>query len=569
MQPVEEAFSLAKRRIIKVAAFSGIVNVLTLSGSIYMLQVYDRVLPTRSFATLIGLSAILILVYALQGFFDSLRIRMLTRIGALFDQSLQKQIYDCILVLRLRGWDATSVTQPIRDLEVVRQFLSGMGPTAFLDLPWIPFFLIVLLFFHPIIALGALVGMILIVGFTFIIEYSTREAAMEAGKLGALRGAMARITAYNAEVIHALGMSSRFGEQWRSVNVAYVREILRIRDIEADIGTMAKMLRYILQSAILGLGAVLVITDQATAGIMIASSIVMGRALAPIEIVLSTWKQFRMMLEALKRLTGMLSANAELSQPEFVLPRPTQSLIVRNLHVVPPGSRNVVAMNVSFELKPGMGLAVLGHSGSGKSSLARTLVGVWKPAQGSVCLDGAHIDQWDSDDLGRYIGYIPQDVALFDGTIAQNISRFDKSANDAGILEAAKLAGVHELITSFSEGYLRKIGENGSLLSAGQRQRIALARAVYGDPFMIVLDEPNASLDTEGEQALAETIIKLRERKCIIVVISHRISTLSALNMAMILTNGRVLAFGPRDEVLANITGAAAPASPQPEAAAA
>ena len=557
MLPVQQAFAIAKGRIIKVALFSGIVNVLALSGSIYMLQVYDRVLPTRSFPTLIGLSAILVLVYALQGFFDSLRIRMLTRIGALFDQSLQKQIYDCILVLRLRGWDTAAVTQPIRDLEVIRMFLSGMGPTAFLDLPWIPFFLIVMFLFHPIIAAGALVGIALIVGFTFLVEYSTRKHAVEIEKLGALRGAMARITAYNAEVIYALGMASRFANQWRSVNVAYIREILHIRDIEADIGTMAKMLRYILQSSILGLGAALVITDQATAGIMIASSIVMGRALAPIEIVLGTWKQFQMMMEALRRLTGMLNTNASLAVPTLVLPRPNASLTAKGLYIVPPGSKNLVARDITFELTPGTGLAVLGASGSGKSSLARALVGVWKPQQGTVCLDGAHIDQWDSDQLGRWIGYIPQDVALFDGTIAQNISRFEKRPSDAYIIEAAKTAGVHDLIVSFDGGYSRSIGENGKLLSAGQRQRIALARACYGDPFLIVLDEPNANLDTEGEKALSETIIRLRDRQCITVVISHRISTLDTLNMAMVLTQGRVIAFGPRDQVLASIAVAA------------
>src|SRR6516164_2376785 len=516
MTVVQQAFFLARGRIIKVALFSGIVNVLALSGSIYMLQVYDRVLPTRSFPTLIGLSAILVLVYALQGFFDSLRIRMLTRIGALFDQSLQKQIYDCILVLRLRGWDTAAVTQPIRDLEVIRMFLSGMGPTAFLDLPWIPFFLIVMFLFHPIIAAGALVGIALIVGFTFLVEYSTRKHAVEIEKLGALRGAMARITAYNAEVIYALGMASRFANQWRSVNVAYIREILHIRDIEADIGTMAKMLRYILQSSILGLGAALVITDQATAGIMIASSIMMGRALAPIEIVLGTWKQFKMMLDAMKRLTGMLTANAtdEMEHPALELPRPNQSLIAKDLTIVPPGSQNIVGNNLSFELTPGSGLAVMGASGSGKSSLARTLVGVWKPAHGSVCLDGAHIDQWDSDQLGRYMGYMPQDVALFEGTVAQNISRFEKNPSDSQIIEAATLAGAHRLITSWPDGYSRKVGENGGLLSAGQRQRIALARACYGNPFFIVLDEPNANLDTEGEAALADTILRLRERRC-------------------------------------------------------
>lgn len=560
---VKKAFALAKSRIIKVAFLSGVVNVLTLSGSIYMLQVYDRVLPTRSFETLIGLSVILVAVYAIQGFFDSLRVRILTRIGALFDQSLQKQIYDCILLLRIRGWDSAAVTQPIRDLEVVRMFLSGMGPTAFLDIPWIPIFLIVLFFFHPIIALSAVIGMLFIIGFAVVMEYSTREHAEEVNQLSSLRAAMARITAYNAEVIHALGMSERLGLQWRSVNIAYIKEILHIRDLEADIGTMAKMIRYILQSSILGIGAALVITDQATAGIMIASSIIMGRALAPIEIVLGTWKQFRLALEALRRLTGMLEANAELKTPTLALPRPTQALTVQGLQIVPPGSKQLVVRDATFELTPGAGLAILGPSGSGKSSLARALVGVWKPYQGSLCLDGAHIDQWDSNQLGQHIGYIPQDVSLFDGTIDQNISRFEKHPPDSKIIEAAKLAGVYDMIVSFPEGFAKRVGENGSLLSAGQRQRIALARAVYGDPFLIVLDEPNANLDTEGERALSEAIIKLRERQCIVIVISHRISTLSALNLVMVLTGGRVLAFGPRDQVLASIA-AKAPTPPAP-----
>jgi ATP-binding cassette subfamily C protein PrsD len=565
MLPVQQAFSLARGRIIRVALFSGVVNVLGIAGSIYMLQVYDRVLPTRSFQTLIGLSIILILVYALQGFFDSLRIRMLARIGGLFDQSLARQIYDCILTLRLRGWDTAAVTQPVRDLEIIRMFLSGMGPTAFLDLPWIPFFLIVLVFFHPIIAAGALIGIILIVGFTFLVEFITRKHAQEVEKLGALRGRMAQITAYNAEVIYALGMASRFANQWRSVNVAYIREILHIRDIEADIGTMAKMLRYILQSSILGLGAALVITDQATAGIMIASSIIMGRALAPIEIVLGTWKQFQMMLEALRRLTSMLEANSAMTMPALVLPRPNASFAAKGLYIVPPGSNVMVGRDISLELKPGEVLAVLGSSGSGKSSFARAAVGVWKPQQGNVFLDRAPLDQWSSDELGRYIGYVPQNVDLFDGTIAQNISRFEKNPCDAHIIEAAKTAGCHDLIISFQGGYSRNIGENGRLLSAGQRQRIALARACYGGPFLVVLDEPNANLDTDGEKALAETIVKLRERQCIVIVISHRISALDVVDMAMVMTNGRVIALGPRDQVLASIAASVSSApTPRP-----
>jgi PrtD family type I secretion system ABC transporter len=547
---VKQAIDKAKIRIVKLILFSSIINVMTLAGSIYMLQVYDRVLPSRSFATLIGLSMLLIIVYGLQGYFDALRMRMLSRVGALFDQSLQKPIFDCITTMRLRGWDSATVTQPTRDLEVIRIFLSGMGPTAFMDLFWIPIFLIVLFIFHPIIGVGASIGMVMIVGITGFIEWRTKKHVIETTKLGMLRAAIARITAYNAEVIHALGMRGRFATQWRGINHAYVTESLRIRDIEADLGSIAKMLRYILQSSILGLGAALVITENATAGIMIASSIMMGRALAPIELVLGTWKQFKLAREALARLRDTLSVNATPPLPAVELPRPSSKLSVRDLFVMPPCSKQVVTADVSFDLTPGMGLALVGPSGSGKTSLVKTLVGIWQPTHGMITLDGAHIHQWDSDKLGKYVGYLPQDVALFDGTIAENIARFDTKATDADIMEAAKTAGVHQMITAFPDGYSRNIGEQGSFLSAGQRQRIALARAVYGNPFMVVLDEPNANLDSEGEMALTHTILRLREKKCIVIVVSHRPASLIALDTLMVLNNGKIVALGPRNAVL-------------------
>jgi len=552
---VAAALADARRRVVSVAAFSGAINVLTLSGSIYMLQVYDRVLPSRSFATLAGLSVILLAAYLLQGYLDAARSRMLARIGALFDATLQKPIYEAVASLRLNGGNSASVMQPVRDIEHVRAFLSGMGPTAFLDMPWIPIFLLALFVFHPLIGLAATVGAGLIVGSTLLAERQSKRFVQRAVEIGTRRTALVESTIRNAEVIHSLGMRNRLTQEWCRLNQAYIAETLRMRDVEASIGTFAKILRYILQSSILGIGAALVIAEQASAGIMIASSIMMGRALAPIEIVLGTWKQLVSARKALERLSDTLRNNALPPAPAITLPRPAKSLCAQNVSVSPPGSTRFTVRNASFELAAGTGMALLGASGSGKSSLARALVGIWQPAKGALRLDGGRLDQWDTDVLGRYIGYLPQDVELFDGTVAENICRFERGATDAGIVEAAHIAGAHNLILSLSEGYGTRIGESGGLLSAGQRQRIGVARAVYGRPFLVVLDEPNANLDAEGEAALTRAIAMLRARQSIVIVISHRVSALAALDKALVLYKGEMLAFGPRDEVLARISG--------------
>ena len=552
---VAVALGDARRRVVSVAAFSGAINVLTLSGSLYMLQVYDRVLPSRSFATLAGLSMILLAAYLLQGYLDAARSRMLARIGALFDAALQRPIYGSIASLRLKGGNSANVMQPVRDIEHVRTFLSGMGPTAFLDMPWIPIFILALFVFHPLIGLAATAGAVLIVGSTLLAERQSKRFVQRAVEIGTRRAALAESTIRNAEVIHSLGMRNRLTEEWSRLNQAYIAETLRMRDVEASIGTFAKVLRYILQSSILGIGAALVISEQASAGIMIASSIMMGRALAPIEIVLGTWKQLVSARQSIERLSGTLRENALPPAPAIALPRPARSLSVQNVSVSPPGSTRHSVRNTSFELSAGTGLALLGASGSGKSSLARALVGIWQPAQGAVRLDGARLDQWDTDELGRHIGYLPQDVELFDGTVAENICRFEKGAPDGGIVEAAQIAGAHNLILSLPAGYSTRIGESGGLLSAGQRQRIGLARAVYGRPFFVVLDEPNANLDAEGEAALTRAIAVLRARQSIVVVISHRVSALAALDKALVLYKGEMLAFGPRDDVLAHLAG--------------
>ena len=552
---VESALADARRRVVSVAAFSGAINLLTLSGSIYMLQVYDRVLPSRSGATLAGLTVILLIAYLLQAYLDAARSRMLARIGALFDAALQEPTYNALARAPLKGAPTAAVMQPLRDLELVRGFLSGMGPTAFLDMPWIPVFVLALFIFHPVIGLTAAAGAGLIIATTLIADRHSKKFAHSATQWALQRTALAEATARNAEALHSLGMRGRFLRTWCQLNEASIAETMRMRDVEADVGAFAKLLRYVLQSAILGIGAALVISDQASGGIMIASSIMMGRALAPIEVVLGTWKQLVGARQALHRLDETLCAHAPPPVPPVTLPRPARTLSVQDLSIAPPGSAQCTVTNISFTLAAGSGLALLGASGSGKSSIARAIVGIWQAKRGAIRLDGGRLDQWDSDALGRHIGYLPQDVALFDGTIAQNISRFAEDASDDSILEAALIAGAHELILSLPQGYATRIGEGGALLSAGQRQRIGLARAVYGRPFLAVLDEPNANLDAEGEAALTRAIAVLRSRKSIVIVISHRPSALAAVDAVLVLNKGRMLAFGPRDAVIAGLAG--------------
>ncbi|MEN3353117.1 MAG: ATP-binding cassette, subfamily type secretion system permease/ATPase [Betaproteobacteria bacterium] len=559
--PVAVGLRESARRMVGIAVFSGVINVLMLSGSLYMLQVYDRVIPSRNTATLLGLSLMVLFAYVVQGYFDALRARMLCRVATLFDAGLQQSIHTALATLPLRGVRPMLMQQPLRDLDQVRSFMSSMGPTAFLDMPWIPIFLIALFLFHPAIGITALLGTAAIVAMTLLTERMSRGAAKAAMDSSAQRQVLADATQRNAEVIRALGMTDRFTSRWSQANERYLRENIRATDVYANLGSGAKVLRYVLQSGMLGIGAYLVVADRASGGIMIASSIMMGRALAPVEIALGTWKQLVAARQGIVRLREICRVTAAPPAPPVVLPRPCRELSVQELAVAAPGTGRAIVSNISFSLKAGMGLALLGASASGKTSLSKALVGIWRAQNGGVRLDGADLDQWCNEDLGRYIGYLPQDVALFDGTVAENICRFDEHASSDAILKAARIAGVHDLVLRLPEGYSTRIGEGGMSLSAGQRQRIGLARAVFGDPFLIVLDEPNANLDADGENALTRAIQILRHNKSIVIVISHRPSALSALNMAMVLYEGKSIAFGPCEEIFARVRGAAEQAS--------
>jgi len=541
------------RRMGGIAVFSGVINILMLSGSLYMLQVYDRVIPSRNLATLAGLSLMVLVAYIAQGYFDALRSRMLCRVATMFDAGLQESIHTALATLPLRGVKPVLLQQPLRDLDQVRAFMSSMGPTAFLDMPWIPIFLIGLFMFHPLIGLTAVIGTATIIAMTLVTERLSKGAAKAAMESSAQRQVLADATQRNAEVIRALGMMDRFTVRWSQANERYLRENVRATDVAANLGSGAKVLRFMLQSAMLGMGAFLVVSDKGSGGIMIASSILMGRALAPVEVALGTWKQLIAARQSLIRLREICKVTAKPPAPPVVLPRPSREFSVQDLAVAAPGTSRSLVSNISFTLPAGTGLALLGASASGKTSLSKALVGIWASQQGVVRLDGAALDQWSNEDLGRYIGYLPQDVALFDGTVAENICRFDQEATSDAILKAAHIAGVHDIILRLPEGYSTRIGEGGMSLSAGQRQRVGLARAVFGDPFLIVLDEPNANLDSEGENALTRAIAILRQQKCIVVVISHRPSALAALNMAMVLYEGKSIAFGPCEEIFARV----------------
>jgi PrtD family type I secretion system ABC transporter len=547
-----EALRACRGALIGVGLISCAVNLLYLTGSIFMLEVYDRVLPSRSVPTLIGLIFIATLLYAAQGALDLVRGRILGRIGTALDEALNARVFDIVVRLPLTVGTRSEGLQPLRDLDNVRSFLGGMGPSAFFDLPWLPFYLAICFAFHVMLGLTALVGAIILVGLTVLTEYLSRQPARDAMGLAARRNDLAAASRRNAEVMVAMGMAGRLNKRWSEANEKYLEGNQNASDIAGGLGAVAKVLRMMLQSMVLGVGAYLVIHQEATAGIIIAGSILSARALAPVDLAIAHWKGFVAARQSWDRLNHFLEQMPERPKPTQ-LQDPVSRLSVEGLSVVAPGDQRMIIHDVNFALTAGQGVGVIGPSGSGKSSLIRALVGVWTPVRGKVRLDGAALDQWSADMLGRHIGYLPQDVELFTGTVAQNICRFDPEAKSDGIIAAAKEAGVHEMIIKMREGYNTHVGEQGSALSAGQAQRVALARALYGDPFLIVLDEPNSNLDTEGDEALTRAVRASRERGAIVVVVAHRPIGIEGVDNILVLKDGRVQAFGPKEQVLAQV----------------
>ncbi len=538
-----------------VALFSGVINFLALAGSFYMLQVYDRVLPSQSVPTLIGLSVLMVGLYAINGALEFIRARIMSRVGVRIDKNLSPKVFAAVQILPLRTRGGGDGMQPIRDLDQVRSFMGGLGLMALFDLPWMPIYLFFVYLLHPSLALIAVIGALLLIGLTVLTEVRSSKPMKAASQAGGQRIALAESSRRNAEAIFAMGLGPHIGKRFDALNSEYLAYQLKASDAAGGIGNLTKVIRMVLQSAVLGFGAYLVIQQELSPGAIIAASITVSRALAPIESAIAHWKSFISARMSAKRLGELLTVAGTLDRDVVDLPAPKRQLLVEALFVGPPGQNDSIIKNVGFGLEKGDALGVIGPSGSGKSSLARALVGVWLPLNpaSSIRLDGAALDQWTPEKLGRHIGYMPQDVELFDGTIAENIARFDPDATSESVVAAAKAAGSHDLIVRLQQGYQTRIGESGRSLSGGERQRVALARALYGNPFLVVLDEPNASLDAAGDAALTEAILSVRRRGGIAVVIAHRPSALAAVNKVLVLANGQTRAFGPKDEVLRNI----------------
>ncbi|HUC47858.1 MAG TPA: type I secretion system permease/ATPase [Xanthobacteraceae bacterium] len=552
------ALGACRRAFYAIAMFSGMSNLLMLTSAVFMLEVYDRVIPSRSVPTLVALLLLATGMYAAQGVIDMIRSRILVRVGRSLDEAMSPRIYDTIVRLPLKIGNRGEGTQPIRDLDTVRGFLSGIGPVAFFDLPWIPIYLIICFIFHFYIGLTALFGAIVLGTLAVITELRTRHPTRSATQYAAARNTLLEASRRNAEAITAMGMVGRISRRWADLNRHYIFASGRASDIGGGLGALSKGLRMLLQSSILAVGAALVINQMSTAGIIIAGSILGGRALAPVDMAIANWRGFVAARQSWQRLSKLLSHLPPLAEPMPLKP-PVRSLAVQNAAVAPPGVQKIVAQDINFTLTAGKALGVIGPTASGKSSLARMLVGVWSPMRGTVRLDGATLDQWSPESLGQHIGYVPQDVELFNGTVAQNISRFEEPPDPDAVIAAAQAAGVHDLIINLPDGYDTVIGDHGSALSAGQAQRVALARALYRDPFLVVLDEPNSNLDAEGDEALTRAILGLRARGAIVVVVAHRPSAIAGVDYILIMGKGRQQQFGPKEEILTRVTSQAPP----------
>ena len=551
---VAAALHDSRRAFGSVALFSGVVNLLMLAGPLYMLQIYDRVLSSRSVPTLVALSVFLVGAYAFQGALDFIRSRVVVRAAALLDHRLAIAVHGAVIRFAIATRHPGEGPQPVRDLDQIRAFLTGAGPIAIVDLPWVPVFLTICFLIHPWLGLASTAGALTLFSMTLLTERASRAPARVAAQDAGMRSVMVEAQRRSSETITAMGMGTSVAQRWAGVNERYIVAVGRLSDVAGSYGSASKVLRLLLQSVILGLGAYLVIRQELTAGAMVAASIMMGRALAPIETAIANWRGFVAARQSITRLSEAL-ARARPRRAATTLPRPARSLAVEQISVVAPGGTAPIVAGVRFGLKAGEALGIIGPSGAGKTSLVRTLLGIWPVAKGSVRLDGAALDQWDPEFLGCHVGFVSQAVELLDGTISENIARMSLTPDSDAVLRAARAAGAHDMILRLPAGYDTRVGEGGEALSGGQRQRIALARALYGDPFLVVLDEPNSNLDNEGEAALHQAVINLKARGAIVVLIAHRPVTLAVCDRVLVLANGAQQDFGARDEVLSKVMG--------------
>ena len=534
-----------------VGLFSLFANLLMLTGPMYMLQVYDRVLGSGSEETLIALSILVVFLYGTMGILDHTRGRIMARVGARFQSALDRRVFDAVVRKSAVAPDVKT-NAGLADLESVQRLITSPVLMAAFDIPWTPIFFAAIFLFHPLLGWLALGGAAVLIMITTANQMLSRGSQAKAGAAGQAAAAISDQIRTEAEMVQAMGMRGAAFTRWQSARGEALEQQVRAMDVGGTFTSMTKTLRLFLQSAMLGLGAWLVLQNEMTPGAMIAGSILLGRALAPIEMALNQWplvQRGRTGWDNLARLLGAVP-----SEPaRTTLPRPRAMLTARGLTVVPPGEKQASLKSVNFVVEPGQAVGVIGPSGSGKSTLARTLMGVWPPAGGYVRLDGASLDQYGPETLGRHIGYLPQRVQLFDGSIAENIARLSDQPDDAKVVAAAKMAAAHDMILELPRGYDTQILSGQVRLSGGQMQRIGLARALYDDPVIVVLDEPNSNLDNIASQALNHAIRQMKADQRSVLIMAHRPAAIQECDTLLVLDNGMRMAFGPKDEVLAGM----------------
>lgn len=543
---LKEVLKTFQRHFVWAGVFSLFINLLLLTSPIYMLQIYDRVLSSRSVTTLVVLSIGAMILFMVYSALETQRSRVLVRIGGSLDRRLSARVFNAVFKGALQRPGMTG--QAVRDLDTVREFLTGSGLFAFFDAPWLPIYLLAVFLIHPLLGIVATIGGVALFILAVLQELATRKTLSDASIAGLNANRTLDNSLRNAEAIAAMGMTPAMLGRWQKRR----QQTLVLQALASDragvILAVSKFVRIALQTAMLGFGAYLVIHNEITSGMMIASSIMMGKALAPIEMAVATWKQFLTARSSYERLNAILAA-VRADDRHMELPAPQGFIELERVVAAPPMSNIPVIKGVSFRVGAGDILGIIGPSAAGKSSLARLLVGVWNAHSGVVRIDGSDVQTWNKDQLGPHIGYLPQDIELFEGTVAENIARFGEVDAEA-VIEAARLAGVHDMILQLSQGYDTMIGAGGATLSGGQRQRIGLARALYKLPALIVLDEPNSNLDRDGEAALGRTIAQLKEKKRTTLVITHRPNILASVDHIMVMNSGLVESMGPREEIL-------------------
>ncbi|AFL73900.1 type I secretion system permease/ATPase [Thiocystis violascens] len=549
-RPVDElraVLQASRNSFIYTGLFSAFINLLLLVPALYMLQVYDRVLASGSAMTLLVLTLLVVGLYAMMGALELVRSRILVRVSARLDMALNGRLFAAMFDANLRGGGQTGI-QPIQDLTALRQFLTGHGLFGFFDAPWIPVYMAVLFLMHPMIGWLAVGGALILIGLAIANELTTSKPLAMANRQAVASNNYLQGNLRNAEALESMGMLGNVHRRWLAQHVA----MLKLQSLASDRAGLlinaSKTIRITLQSLILGVGAYLAIQQIVTPGVMIAGSILMGRALAPIDMLINSWKGFLTARTAYDRLRNLLQS-VPARAVNMRLPDPTGQVSFQEVVAAPPGSNVAVLKRISFEVEPGEVIGVIGPSAAGKSTLARVMLGVWPSAAGAVRLDGAEISRWNREDLGPHIGYLPQDIELFDGTVSENIARFG-TVDAQKVVAAAQRAGVHEMILGLPKGYDTPVGVGGAVLSGGQRQRIGLARAMYGQPVLVVLDEPNSNLDEQGEAALVRAIAQLKSEGSTVFIITHRPSVLNGVDKILVLREGMLHLFAPREQVL-------------------